>query len=471
MQFPSQLSINAYTGHEAASTSPVSAAVKNWGIRDRVPRVPRLLDAPAPVDLRRWEEEEVGWGLVLPENEEIPNAERALAKDAPEPIQELLTARSNAPVFRYRLGATSFLRRYMTDGTAHDLLISSASRRGVAPGRLPWYLLIYATPAQIPWRIQYLLNQSCFVGRVDLDGTALENYVNALLDNWNEMESNADRPLVWTVDHGATDITRLMRKVIADPVAKKLMSDTDFGNKATRLAGPDSTVDRLRAVLAEKQPALVVTTSHGMTGPLDDPDRMAAQLGLLVDKDHALLRPDALLEKWQPSGAIWYAHACCSAGSDHESSYVGLLEEDSSLDQTLRAIADLDSQVAPLPRELLGAAKPLRAFVGHVEPTFDWTLEQPLTGQKLTNTITEALYNHLYQSDREPVGLAFRDCFRHVGELLALWEEALNDVASTDAAVREAARRLALIHQLTAFDRRSMVILGDPTSCIPMLVQ
>ena len=38
----------------------------------------------------------------------------------------------------------------------------------------------------------------------------------------------------------------------------------------------------------------------------------------------------------------------------------------------------------PLPRALLGATRPLRAFVGHVEPTFDWTLRQRQTGEHLT---------------------------------------------------------------------------------------
>jgi len=70
------------------------------------------------------------------------------------------------------------------------------------------------------------------------------------------------------------------------------------------------------------------------------------------------------LAQWQPNGAIWYAHACCSAGSDGASSYAGLLEADSTLDKTLQAVATLGSLTAPLPKRLLGAKQPLRAFVG-----------------------------------------------------------------------------------------------------------
>jgi hypothetical protein len=39
--------------------------------------------------------------------------------------------------------------------------------------------------------------------------------------------------------------------------------------------------------------------------------------------------------------------------------------------------ATAGARISPLPRALLGAEKPLRAFVGHVEPTFDWTLRDP----------------------------------------------------------------------------------------------
>jgi hypothetical protein len=111
---------------------------------------------------------------------------------------------------------------------------------------------------------------------------------------------------------------------------------------------------------------------------------MAASLGALVDGQHLTLDIDALLAAWQPDGAIWYAHACCSAGCDNVNSYKELVPAGSTLASVLDGVAALGAQVAPLPQRLLGAAKPLRAFIGHVEPTFDWTLRQPETGQVLT---------------------------------------------------------------------------------------
>jgi hypothetical protein len=124
----------------------------------------------------------------------------------------------------------------------------------------------------------------------------------------------------------------------------------------------------------------------------------------------------------------------------------------------VNAAAAAGPAVAPLPEALLGAPEPARAFIGHVEPTFDWTLQHPLTGVVLTASIRKALYDDLYQEEPVPLGLAFRACLRHAGELFA---------------ARDAARRAfdhgentsdeVLASQLAALDRQSLVILGDPT--------
>lgn len=469
VKFPSNLLANAWTGEQAGKAA-LDKAARNFGLKERAVAAPKFLVAPAAIDRRQWQHPQIGWGLILPENDALSEADRARGLDAAEPLRELLKARPGAPVFRYRADIPpGFLRRYYTDRGHQDISITSAGERGIGVGQLPWYLLIAAAPAQIPWRLQYLLNQAAYVGRLDLDEPGLANYVNALLTNWTGMACQPTQPVVWAVDHSASDITHLMRTALADPVAEDLGKDSDIGAHLTHLSAKQATLDRLTQTLSSQQPALVISTSHGMTGPLGDPTLMAAQLGLLVDQMHQPLDPATLLAQWQPNGAIWYAHACCSAGSDGASSYAGLLEENSTLDKLLRAVAALGSLTAPLPQQLLGATKPLRAFIGQVEPTFDWTLRQPQTGQMLTATLRQALYNHLFDRQPYPIGLAFAHCYAHVGQLLAQWEQARQQLGHSDAQVRELARYQALVAQLTALDRQSMVILGDPTATIPPL--
>jgi hypothetical protein len=195
---------------------------------------------------------------------------------------------------------------------------------------------------------------------------------------------------------------------------------------------------------------------------------MRASLGLLVDQEEKTLDPTALLEKWQPDGAIWYAHACCSAGADEETSFDGLFDAGGDLDQLLQGVAKVGSMVAPLPTALLSANKPARAFVGHVEPTFDWPLEDPETGQPLSSPFCDALTRKIYASHRHPVGSAFRDVHALGAAQFQLWDNAVNAArAAEEADLRQRKREMALRAQLGGLDWQSVVILGDPTAAIP----
>ena len=182
---------------------------------------------------------------------------------------------------------------------------------------------------------------------------------------------------------------------------------------------------------------------------------MAAQLGLLVDQEHQPLPLTELLGAWNPSGAIWYAHACCAAGADQGSAFATLFAEGTPARQVLTAVGELGAQVAPLPLALLSAAQPVRAFLGHVEPTFDWTLKQPATGQFLTSSLVTALYDELYLGS--PVGQAFRDWYGAAATHYAAWDAAKR---AYDGA--EAGKATLLYHTLAARDVQTLVLLGDP---------
>lgn len=466
MPLPSVLSINAWTGASTAE-GPAAPKARAWGLQK--PPIP----APVPlaaedIDSRDWRHPEVGWGLVLPEaDDHWSAAERAVAADAPEPVQRLRAFRADAPVFRYRshLGTTE-LRRYFPDGSSRDIAINGP-KPGTGPASLPLYLLLAGDPDVLPWRLQYALNTAPrYVGRLDLDAVGLDRYVRAVESDWAGAGSHLRRAVVWAADHGPADITHLMRRVIAEPVFGKLHADSDVGDGVRLSAGPEALASSLAEALAESRPGLVVTTSHGMTGPLDDRDTMAAQMGILVDTYGSLARPEGLLAHWEPDGAIWYAHACCSAGSDSSTAFDGLFEPGSAVAQTLSAVAGCGARTAPLPRALLGAERPLRAFIGHVEPTFDWTLRSPRTKQVLSDSILRSLYHGLYKPVPDPVGLAFRGTYAEVGGLLVNWGHARDEFEAAETSEeRDLARQKALYTRLAGLDRQSLVILGDPAAC------
>jgi hypothetical protein len=455
---PPMLRMNAYTAGEPAQ-SPLAARSLKWTLLNAPPAIRAFLRAAPKADPKQWRDERVGWGVVLPHDPTLSEAALSTAADAPEPIQALVRSRSfngrPAPVFRHigEAGHIGFLRRNGVD------LPVSQSTFGVSEAAVPRYLLVYARPDQIPWQVQYSLNSTRCVGRLCLEGGQLDNYIDALMNDWRDGSADHRAAVVWAADHGPDDITALMRLAIAEPVAQRLHDDTEIGPGTCYLDGSragGATGAALIDKLTTRCPGFIVTTSHGMTGPLDNLDQMGAQLGLLVDNDFAPIAPPALLRDWRPGGAIWYSHACCSAGSDAVTLFDGLLEADSPADRILRAVARCGARVAPLPQALLGSPDPLRAFVGHVEPTFNWTLEQPETKQFTTAPLVAALYDELFQP--APIGLALSRIFGQLGGLYVDYESYL----------RVPSHAQMLYRLLVARDIQSTVILGDPTAMLPI---
>lgn len=460
---PTTVQINAWSPN-SANTGPLmlqtTLGLQRHFIKEQLRPNAFELGPPEAPDPEDWRHPEVGWGLVLPDNPKLADDVKARGEDAPEPLRRLLAARGGAPVLRWSPTQTTLmLRRYYVDGPPEDLL-AAAPTYGIGRSCIPRYLLLYGTPTAIPWVVQYALNLSLCVGRLDLTPEeGLGNYIDALLADWGSAHSDPSAPLVWSVDHGEADITWLMARAIADPLVERFKGDTEL-TKYLQLKDRDATGQNLLTALVERKPGLVITTSHGMTGPLGDGPALAAQLGLPVDASQQAV-PLADFKKWQPDGAIWYAHACCAAGSDHTTRYIDLVPAGSGIRRILEGVAQgAGARVAPLPRALLGASAPLRAFIGHVEPTFDWTLRQPTTGQMLTCALKTALYKNLYQKKvRTPVAWALREVFKQSGALYGAWQDAM-DADNKEVA---GARDLALFRNLAARDLQTLVILGDPT--------
>jgi hypothetical protein len=458
---PDQITLNAFTGEAAIVSGPIAEGGSRWGsYGDVLTRQAPLAPGPG-LDLSDWQHPDVGWGLLLPERDDFSAQDKAHGRDAPEPVQELLAARPDAPVLRYRpdLGAYK-LARYFADGTRQDPEIG-LSPFGIGKGRLPLYVLIAASPGEIPWTVQYSLNRRHYVGRLALPPEGLANYVQALLSDWQGADTDPTRPLLWSVT--SDSMTRKMDLTITSQLSAALDRDPDHELNSTVIRDSHATHAALIDALRITTPSVIFTSSHGKTGTFEDPDAMRNDLGLPVDARRQTLDVDSLLETWSPAGAIWYASACCSAGSNDGTAYEGLLADWSSPYAVVRAVGALGPNVAPLPSRLLGMPGPLRAFVGHVEPTFDWTLLADGTGQFLTAPLVSAIYPNFYR--RWPLGRAFDNHYRGVGDLYAKLNDARRDI---DKRV-PGARGRATYYRLTATDRESLVILGDPTAVIPPL--
>jgi hypothetical protein len=390
--------------------------------------------------LEKWLDPAVGWGLVL------PAASAAKPAAIPPALKRLLEARRGRVLYALD-DATRFSD--LTPEGEKSVEVSSAST-GVGPGKIPQYLLLYGTPAEIPWRLQYALAGSRFVGRLWFDGPGLDRYVDAAINGFRAM-TKPYTPVVWSVNH-AGDITETMSTEIGARFDTAFTQDPDF--HSLRLDGAAATAAQLQAALRTQKPPLVITTSHGYAAT-GDPVLLRQQLGLPIDQANQLLDADALLADWQPDGAIWYAHACCSAGCDESSFLADIFPAGSDIRLFLDGIGQAGACVSPLPERLLTAERPARAFIGHVEPTFDYTIRHPRTGSSRTNLLIEALHARLFQPF--PIGYAFD---RWLHQALGLFLAHTGQVSSYHSGNNNL--DMLLYYRLAAQDVMSTVILGDP---------
>lgn len=445
-ELPESVELNAWTGTHGADGALHDQADR-WGSRRNVldPQKVLLQQPPKPED---WSDEDVGYGVVVPDSD-APAAEKAAGADLEQPVRDLLASRPGSVLLRTR-DDPRFLTRYFPDGTSQPPKVG-VTPFGVGKGQLPRYLAFIGGPEAIPWEHQYIANLRHVVGRIPLSGEALGNYVVALIDGWSGDDVDVRGPVVWQVVHGASDITRLMATTFATPLAEELDSPL-LPNLQVLSGGSARAADLLRAV-GTGRPALIVTSSHGKTGPLDDPNLMASSLGIPVDVEHSVVDLDAFVAA-VPAGAIWYTQACCSAGGGGGSRYDGLLREGSNAERIVSAVGRIPATIAPAALALLSRPNPVRAVIGQIEPTFSWTLKVAETGQGLGGHLVSALAGEAHSG--RPIGLGFEQYYGGIGQIYTEYADA---VAANNPALRNRLTRL----RLTAIDRQSLVLLGDPT--------
>jgi hypothetical protein len=463
MSLPDSVHLNAWLGRGKPSQAKVVEKVGPWLGINETPKVPEVLAVKGVRDERDWTDPRIGWSLLLPHRNDLDSTALASPADAPPAIHRLWEKRGRPPIYRYDASApdrAGYVRRYAPDGNQEQDLDDASSCYGFGVNALPFYLLIYGGPDEVPWDLQRRLNGNRAVGRlVELPDGGLDRYVDHLIKGWPDSRAEPKAPLVWSTGHDW--VTKVMWRMVGEPLNQWYARQKALKARAVGIFEEHATSTRLAEMLRDRTPGLIVTTSHGdMDVTRPEIDR---RIGLPVDGDGLSFDADALLGAWQPDGAIWFALACCSAGTDRPNGFDGLLDPNSDAHAALDAVAtQLGARVAPWPLRLLAADRPARAFIGHVEPTFDRTMRDDRTKQSLMSGVVEALTERIYNPNPLPVGFALRPHYR---PLANLYDEDSSAARALNKAEPDAEVRL-LDTRLRQRDLRGLMLLGDPTAAL-----
>ncbi len=322
---------------------------------------------------------ETGWGIVFARDAD-PRIREALA-----PLIELRqrqAAKDKEHYFRQFVGEQGY--------QPGDSKLSFLERLGAMPGpadpeRVPYYLLLVASPAEIPYELQYQLDIQYAVGRLHFETPEeYARYARSVVAAEQGPSEPRPRALFFAVRNPDDRATRLSADFLAEPLAEDLKQEYPAWTVDTVLDG-DATKDRLSAELyAETSPQLLFTASHGMSFPRGNPRQEPHQGALLcqdwpgpvawrgkrVGEDQYFSAED-LGAGANVAGSITFHFACFSAGTPRSSDFA-------HLEKGERKVFAAEPFLSPLPQRFLahpdGGAL---AVVGHVDQAWSYSFKWP----------------------------------------------------------------------------------------------
>ncbi|HEX7843096.1 MAG TPA: hypothetical protein VF469_36740 [Kofleriaceae bacterium] len=412
---------------------------------------------------------QAGWAVVFPHAAE---GSEAAARQAQ--IREAM-----APLLSHRRAAAGELYReyvgtlgYPAGETKQQYL----SRLGAGPGlvqpkKVPYYLLLVATPEEIPFRIQYQLDVHYAVGRIAFD--TLEEYARYAQSVVDAETGRAVRPRRATF-FGVANPNDASTRTSADHLVLPLIEHAGtrrerHGFTVDRHLGDAATRDRLIELFRDP-PALLFTASHGMGFPSGNAGQRELQ-GALLCQDwpgpgHPVAREHYLGGEDLPAGAdlrgmIGVLFACYGGGTPTHDEF------------TRRALGEAQARelapspvLARLPQRMLGhKGGGALAVVGHVDrawgSTFLWIDAQGKSQTQRHLDCFESLLDSVMAGKR--LGYAMESFNLRYAELAADLSERIEQIQ-----YGESYKDSELAHMwICNNDARNYAVIGDPAVRIP----
>jgi hypothetical protein len=411
---------------------------------------------------------QAGWAVVFPfarKGSEAASHQAAIREALGPLLARRRSQASRRDDRRYRecVGPDA----YRPGETKQQFLTRMGAGTGpVDPRKFPYYVLLVASPEEIPYRMQYQLDVQYAVGRIHFDTVEeYARYAANVVDAEARPGPSIRTVALWGVENPGDRATHASARHLVAPLADYLERGEADRWHVTRFLGDHATKARLAALLGNHAPSLLVTASHGIGFPAGDP-RQRSDQGALVCQDWAgprsgSLTPDHyfagddIAADADLSGLVGFHFACFGAGTPRH--------DDFSRKGDTAALVDIAPHafVARLPQRMLGRARGALACIGHVDRAWGSSFLQADPRRHGTVTAQLAVFESALQRliDGRCVGHAMDHFDLRYAELASDLASRIEDATKYDVAVDD--HELAQLW-LYANDARDYAVIGDP---------
>jgi hypothetical protein len=331
---------------------------------------------------------------------------------------------------------------------------------------VPLYLLIVASPQDIPFEFQYLLDTYWNVGRLyfdDGDAAKYERYARQVVAYETAATlPHGKRAAIFATANPGDRATGFFHNQVAKPFTLAGAGGPPIGQKQgftiDALLGADASKAQLSELLAGKRPggkpALLLSGSHGVFADATVPDRLD-KIGAIVTQqwepgerlsaDTTFSAPD-LAALGSVEGLVHFFFACYSGGCPDFDTYKRLP------DGTRKRLLDA-TMVARLPQTML--ANGALAVIAHIDRAFACSFQNERSGpqtQDMRNVLSRIMRGFCLGQALDNFNLRWAILSAELSGLLRDREIDAESVSDD----------LLASCWLTRDDARNYLLLGDP---------